>query len=271
MKKNHSEIYSNINDIKENDKTNKNKNLSIKKTYRKDNIRSKIIYHFCNFLISFLNDYVKKIYNQQKVLFIKINYQYIKNVNIASLKFFMNNTIKDFCKYPTYSKGLIFNKYHNHENLLIIQNDLGEKFINQKLSEFYQNYYLKDSSLINEQFGLHEETKNFQGLLDIYEENKIYQKIIKECSFKLINDFIKRKPRNRYNKEIIIKNTKKSERDINNENEQNNLLSQEGIKQNNFQLNFSLLNEENCYNSKLLSNNVIPTLFNETYNFGNIY
>ncbi len=271
MKKEDFFFFYNEYDTKINDKTIKNKNLSKKIIYRNDNIRSKIINHFCNFVINFLNDYITKIYNQQKVLFIKINYKSKKNINITSLKNFMNNSIKDFCKLPTYSKGFIFDKYHNYGNLLKVQNDLSEKFINQKLSEFYQNYYLKDSILINEQFGLSEETKNFNRLLEVYEENKIYQEKIRECGFKLINDFIKRKPRNRYIQKKTLKNNKKSKKNKNNEIEQNNLLSQNEVEQNNAPLKFSLLKEENYYDSHLLPDNITSHFSNDTYNFGNIY
>ena len=249
---------------KKNDKTNINNNLTKKIKYRKDNIRSKIINHFCNYLINFLNDYVKKIYNQQKVIFEKINYKKRKYVDISSLREFMNNTIKDFCKIPISSKSFLFNKYYNYDNLLNIQNELGETFINLKLSQLYQNYYLNDSILINEQFGLSEDTKNFNCLLDNYKEKKIYQEQIKECGFKLINDFIKKKPRNRY-KEKNLNNYNKSEKSINDEIEQNNLLYQNKNIQN-LKLNF----EENNDKSNLLTDNLSSNLF-ETFNFGNIF
>ena len=41
--------------------------LGKKVSRRKDNIRSKILNHFISFIISFLNNYVKKIYSYQKV------------------------------------------------------------------------------------------------------------------------------------------------------------------------------------------------------------
>ena len=92
--------------------------LGKKTNYRKDNIRSKIINHYCNFIINFLNDYVKKIFGFQKILFIKINYESKKNVNVTSIKNLMNLTIHQFCCLPISSKNPIFPQNHNINNLV---------------------------------------------------------------------------------------------------------------------------------------------------------
>ena len=75
---------------------------------------------------------------------------------------------------------------------------------------------------------------------------------------------LKKKPRNRY-KEKNLNNYNKSEKSINDEIEQNNLLYQNKNIQN-LKLNF----EENNDKSNLLTDNLSSNLF-ETFNFGNIF
>lgn len=174
--------------------------LGKKTNYRKDNIRSKIINHYCNFIINFLNDYVKKIFGFQKILFIKINYESKKNVNVTSIKNLMNLTIHQFCCLPISSKNPIFPQNHNINNLKIIQNKFEHSFINKKLSDFYSNYYLQDNNCLKD-YGITQNTKNFNNLLEEFQENEIYKEKLKDSGLQLINVFMKKKPRIRRTKE----------------------------------------------------------------------
>ncbi len=176
-----------------------------KKTIRRDNIRSKILNHFFQFLIDLFNDYVKKIYSYQKVLFQKINYDIRKKVNIDSVKSIMDKTIKEICEYDITSKSQLFDKRNNSDCLKLISKDLEEKFINMKILTFYKEYYLcEDEEYLKNKFGISLNTKNFKYLLEEFNENYYEKKLYEETGKNLITQFINKKS-NKNNE----KNTKK--------------------------------------------------------------
>ena len=166
-----------------------------KKVLRKDNLRSKILNHFMNFIILFLNEYTHKIYSCQKVYFTKIDYSERKKVNVESIKKLMDLTIEQLCQLKTSSKYSIFDEKNNHECLEIIRKDLKEEFINMKLSDFYQNYYLcEDEEYLKKEFGISSKTQNFKYLLDNNSEDYLKKKAIYESGINLVKKFIKKQP-----------------------------------------------------------------------------
>jgi hypothetical protein len=180
-----------------------------KKVLRKDNVRSKILNHFMNFIILFLNEYTHKIYSCQKVYFTKIDYSERKKVNVESIKKLMDLTIEQLCQLKTSKKYSIYDEKNNHECLEIIRKDLKEEFINMKISDFYQNYYLcEDEEYLKNKFGISLNTKNFKYLLEEFNENYYEKKLHEETGKNLITQFInkksnKKKKNNKKNKNNI--------------------------------------------------------------------
>ena len=193
--------FINSNDTEKNNK----KDFLRKKTLRKDNVRSKVLNHFFKFLIDLFNDYVKKIYSFQKVLFQKIKYDERKKVNIDSIKLIMEKTIKEICEYDITSKSQLFDKKNNLDCINLISKDLEEEFINMTILKFYQEYYLcEDEEYLKNKFGISLNTKNFKYLLEEFNENYYEKKLYEETGKNLITQFINKKS-NKNNE----KNTKK--------------------------------------------------------------
>ena len=211
------DIYLNENNNIEDKKTNpftepqepKTKLLGKKVSRRKDNIRCKILNHFITYIFAFLNNYVKKIYAYQKVCFIKIKYEDRKIINIESIKSIMDLTINEFCQKKISSKNKIYDENNNSESFQIIKKDLEKiNFVNLKLSEFYNKFYLcKDLEYLNNNYGIDfNKTKNFYCLLNEKNDNIIEKQIFYEIGINLIDKFIKTKPRIRKNNKIEKKN-----------------------------------------------------------------
>ena len=182
------DIYLNENNNIEDKKTNpftepqepKTKLLGKKVSRRKDNIRCKILNHFITYIFAFLNNYVKKIYAYQKVCFIKIKYEDRKIINIESIKSIMDLTINEFCQKKISSKNKIYDENNNSESFQIIKKDLEKiNFVNLKLSEFYNKFYLcKDLEYLNNNYGIDfNKTKNFYCLLNEKNDNIIEKQI----------------------------------------------------------------------------------------------
>ncbi len=176
-------------------KKDSNGEKKIKNQIRIDNMRSKIINHFTLFITNFLNDYVVELYGFRKVLFTKINYADRKKVDTLSLRDFMNKNIEDFCSIKISTKITSLSLYHNLESFNIVKDRFGKDFVNQKLSDFYQNFYLNDSNKLS-LFGANITTQNFDSLLKKYDNDKVYQRKLLQTANKL-NEFI-RKKKNKY-------------------------------------------------------------------------
>ena len=184
--------------------------LGKKVSRRKDNIRSKILNHFISFIISFLNNYVKKIYSYQKVIFTTIKYEDRININYETIKRIMNLTIHEFCQKKVSSKNKIFDENNNFESFQIIQEDLEKiHLVNMKLSEFYNKFYLcKDLEYLKQNYGIDlNKTNNFYCLLKQKNDNTSEKNLFYETGINLTDKFIKEKPKLRNNN----KNEKKNE------------------------------------------------------------
>ena len=164
-----------------------NSYLKKNKIYRKDNIRSKIINNFSNFLINFLNDYVVNVFKYQKVVFFKPNYLKRKNVDIK----YISSKIK---KYPL---------NHNLKAFNIVKNSLDYNFINQKISKFYQNFYLNQKNILKN-YNLREKTRNFSFLLKQYDSKQKYKEKLYDTGMNLVTEFIHKKRKNKQIEDKIL-------------------------------------------------------------------
>ena len=155
--------------------------------YKKDNMRSKIMTHFSKFIISFLNDYGKIFLpNQKNDFFKKVDYKLRNKVNINSINNMMQKTLNEFC-------GLkVSTKYKNCENLNfnslnILSNYFEPNFFEKKISEFYKDFYLsKDIEKLKTVYGISNKTKNFECLLNKFNDDIKYRNLLEKIGNKLL-------------------------------------------------------------------------------------
>ncbi len=179
-----------------------------KKNVRRDNIRSKIMNHFISFLLSFLNDYVKKIYKIQKVTFTKIKYDEKKKVDFKSIEEFMNLTLEQFCQKKCSTKCSIIAPNNNYESFLLIEDKLKEVNLNNMLlSNFYSKFYLnEDKEFLEKTFGINfAKTQNFPFLLNKIKEN-FERKLVEQTGQQFLN-FNRRNKKEEEVKEEALKET----------------------------------------------------------------
>ena len=168
-----------------------NKNRSPHTNLYADNIRIKIIIHFCNYLIQFLNDYVKKIFGYQKRKFRKVSHKYKINIFGNSLQKLMNLTIEEFCKLDISSKyKKKQNKKQNELNFEFLKINFRNEFIKKKLLYFFSNFYMENdlekTEKIKEYYGLSDKILNFQCLCKKQKLSNYVIKLKKE-SLKILN------------------------------------------------------------------------------------
>ena len=152
--------------------------------YKKDNMRSKIMTHFSKFIISFLNDYGKNFFpNQKNDFFKKVDNR--NKININSINNMMQKSLNEFC-------GLISLKYQNYENinfnsLNILSNYFEPNFFEKKISEFYKDFYLsKDIEKLKTVYGISNKTKNFECLLNKFNDDIKYRNLLEKIGNKLL-------------------------------------------------------------------------------------
>ena len=135
--------------------------------YELDNLKVKLLVHFCNFIICFMNDYIKMKFNYQKRKFRKVSHEIKKSSSKKGIAKLMNLTIEEFCKLNI-SKKYKLDQGSNRKNFEEIKFDLDNGLLKYKLLDFYKNYYLELDSpkieKIKKDFGLSEKTENFKSL-----------------------------------------------------------------------------------------------------------
>ena len=171
-----------------------NENITEKKNtkrthtkYKKDNMRSKIMTHFSNFVISFLNDYGKKFYPEEKNdFFKKVDYKLRKKVNIDSINNIMKKTLREFCELKVSTKNKDCENL-NLNSLHLLSNYFEDNFFDIKLYDFYTNFYLsKDIEKLERYYGITNQTKNFECLLEKNKNEIEYKNALKETGYTLI-------------------------------------------------------------------------------------
>ena len=168
--------------------------------YKKDNMRSKIMNHFSKFIISFLNDYGKIFLpNQKNDFFKKVDYK-LRNIN--SINNMMQKSLNEFC-------GLkVSTKYQNYENinfnsLNILSNYFEPNFFEKKISEFYKDFYLsKDIEKLKTVYGISNKTKNFECLLNKFNDDIKYRNLLEKIGNKLL-EFANQNNNNNKNKNSL--------------------------------------------------------------------
>ena len=166
--------------------------------YKKDNIRSVILTSFISFIVSFLNDYGKKFINQKQDLFKKFAYKLRAKSNSTKLKEIMMLTLKEYCELKVSSKHKK-NDNLNFNSISLLSNYFGKDFLNLKLYQFYENFYLvENSDKFNIIYNISEKTENFQKLLEKFNDDVHYQDLLKITGKELIR-FCFRKKKNEEN------------------------------------------------------------------------
>ena len=164
---------------------------------KKDNMRSKIMTHFSNFVISFLNDYGKKFYPEEKNdFFKKVDYKLRKKVNIDSINKIMQITLREFCELKVSTKNKDCENL-NLNSLHLLSNYFEDNFFDIKLYDFYTNFYLsKDIEKLERYYGITKKTKNFECLLEKNKNEIEYKNALKETGYTLI-EFANQKSENK--------------------------------------------------------------------------
>ena len=159
---------------------------------KKDNMRSKIMTHFSKFIISFLNDYGKKFYPNQKTdFFKKVDYKLRNKVNINSINEMMQKTLKEFCELKVSTKHRNCETL-NLNSLNLLSTVFDKNFFEKKICEFYKDFYLKDIDELSD-YGITNKTQNFISLLDKFNDDIEYKNALNETGKKLI-EFANLKP-----------------------------------------------------------------------------
>ena len=167
--------------------TEKKNTKRIHSKIKKDNMRSKIMTHFSNFVISFLNDYGKKFYPEEKNdFFKKVDYKLRKKVNRDSINKIMKKTLREFCELKVSTKNKDCENL-NLNSLHLLSNYFEDNFFDIKLYDFYTNFYLsKDIEKLERYYGITNQTKNFECLLEKNKNEIEYKNALKKTGYTLI-------------------------------------------------------------------------------------
>ena len=143
-----------------------------------DNIfrKIKVLYH--NFIINFLNDFIKKLYSGfQRYLLRKFSGKITQNVTKEYNKKLCNTTLREFLKSEISEKYKYeYNKNKKYiDKLYSYRSELSD-ILNLTYIEFYMNFFLSnDRKKFEEKFGISEKTKFFYECLDLLKNKEIYK------------------------------------------------------------------------------------------------
>ena len=130
---------------------------SVHTKFSNDNIKRRLKGFFNNYIVSFLNQLIKKTFKTNKIKFVKMNIKLTKDIGIKFNRDLLEKPIKDIIIN-------ISNKYLNQDNnkncikyiLAHKGNEEIMKFLNMKYKDFYTDYYLKSEDSENS-FEAHKE------------------------------------------------------------------------------------------------------------------
>lgn len=193
-----SNIYSIFDDDLSDYSTNIEKNRNIEKPksnkrkrkhnkMHKDNIRSNILTHFMKFLFTLVEGEIKKINPYLKLK--KINYRE-GYLNLTTLKNLFEKNIENYF-YCNVSLRYRTNRKENEIIFENIKNYISNDFLNMKLKEIYENYYLKENEYVLKENSTNSlKLENFCSLLNKYKNQKNYEyyEKLKNIGIKLIED-----------------------------------------------------------------------------------
>ena len=181
VKKENNSTKSNVNKGKRGRKSKKKPNR-FHYSYAPDNLLRKIHVHYLTFIISFLND-ILKVYNY-KYKFLKLNYNFKKNINKTLLEDIKKKNIGDIIRNEISKKYNNKDSNHNVKILNIVKNneDLN-KILSDNYLNVFKNIYLKNNKKVN------------------FKDYKIKKEIILSNNVKMLKD-------------LLLKNEKQNNNDI---------------------------------------------------------
>ena len=153
----------------------------------KDNIRSNLLTHFMKFLFTLVEGEIKKINPCLKLK--KINYRE-GYLNLTTLKNLFEKNIENYF-YCNVSLRYRTNRKENEIIFENIKNYASNDFLNMKLKEIYEKYYLKENEyVLKENSTNSRKLENFCSLLNKYKNQKNYEyyEKLKNTGIKLIED-----------------------------------------------------------------------------------
>ena len=175
--KNNIQITSTYRGRKPNESNYINKKKKIHDKFEPFNIRSKIKNNFFKFLISFLNDKIRKIFGYQIIKFRKLNYNFINIRNIKENYLLLNKKIKDILGLDISKKYKIKDENQNIMTLNKIYPHLSE-YLDLKFEDFYKQYFLKKYSSNDKK----SKTKDFYNFINSEKEKYLKQIDLNECN-----------------------------------------------------------------------------------------
>ena len=193
-----SNIYSIFDDDLSDYSTNIEKNRNIEKPksnkrkrkhnkMHKDNIRSNILTHFMKFLFKLVEGEIKKINPDHKLKKIKYREGYL---NLSAIKNLFEKNIENYF-YCNVSLRYRTNRKENEIIFENIKNYVSNDFLNMKLKEIYEKYYLKENEYVLKENSTNSlKLENFCSLLNEYKNQKNYEyyEKLKNIGIKLIED-----------------------------------------------------------------------------------
>ena len=162
--KNNTQTSSTYRGRKPNESNYINKKKKIHDKFEPFNIRSKIKNNFFKFLISFLNDKIRKIFGYQIIKFRKLNYNFINIRNIKENYLLLNKKIKDILGLDI----ITLNKIYPHLS----------EYLDLKFEDFYKQYFLKKYSSNDKK----SKTKDFYNFINSEKEKCLKQIDLNECN-----------------------------------------------------------------------------------------
>ena len=182
--------------IIESHKKNRGRHISFNKRKRRRehtrlstyNIITKIQTHFFTFIISFVNDSVKEICENQQIEFLNFAHNEKRKVNFNYLNEIKNSTIEELIKNMNiFSKYTIKDINTNKNNLKVLEETpFFKSLFDIKYLELFSNYYnnkqpLKEVLINDQVISLSQKTESFYHLL---EKNKLSKSSLIEVAEK---------------------------------------------------------------------------------------
>ncbi len=191
-----SNFYSILDDDLSDYSTNIEKNKNIEKSksnkrkhnkMHKDNIRSNILTHFMKFSFQFVEGEIKKINPDHKLKKIKYREGYL---NLSAIKNLFEKNVDNYF-YCNVSSRYRTNRNENEIIFENIKNYISNDFLNMKLKEIYEKYYLKENEYVLKENSTNSlKLENFCSLLNKYKNQKNYEyyEKLKNTGINLIED-----------------------------------------------------------------------------------
>ena len=165
-----------------------NENDKIHNKFSTDNLLRKVQVHYMTFIISFVNEILG--YLNYKEKFLKLDYEFKKNVNKKFVESLKNKNIGEIICNKISVK---YKKQDINSNKILYEKIKQDKVICNIFSENYlklfKKIYFKNNKIINlKEYGLDEEiilskeVKIFKDLIKENEDSEEYQKNINECA-----------------------------------------------------------------------------------------